>query len=155
MEINSKILKLAWDQLCMPIFNELCPGYSNQPQAALKHIRQSYINADGNLVCTPVFTYYQRMMNAMHPFASNIRFPKSVNNALIDGLDKHLMPIFCRNHANHALQHNLEASFQRSRFGIIRCVMTMAKDEVQSISAIARSSVGRQTFKSNVLAFPS
>ncbi len=58
MEIDSKILKLAWHQLCAFIFNELCPGYSNQPQAVLQHINQAYINGDGNLLCTPVFAYY-------------------------------------------------------------------------------------------------
>jgi hypothetical protein len=68
MEIDRKILKLAWHQLCASIFNELCPGYSNQPQAVLEHIKQSYIDADGNNVCIPVFAYYQRMMNAMRPF---------------------------------------------------------------------------------------
>jgi hypothetical protein len=94
MEVDAKILKLAWHQLCTSIFNELCPGYSNQPQAALEHIKQSYLDTEGNLVCTPVFAYYQRMMNAMRPFASEARFPKSVCNALIEGLDKRLVAIF-------------------------------------------------------------
>jgi hypothetical protein len=112
MEVDGKILKLAWHQLCTLIFNELCPGYSNQPQAALKHIKQSYLDTEGNLVCTPVFAYYQRMMNAMHPFASKVQFPKSICNALIDGLDKRLIAIFRRNYPNHAVPHNLQGSFQ-------------------------------------------
>ena len=66
--INGKILKLAWHQLCASIFTELCPGYSNQPQAALEHIKQSYVDADGNL-CTPMFAHYQCMMNVMCFFA--------------------------------------------------------------------------------------
>ncbi len=94
MEVDAKILKLAWHQLCASIFNKLCPGYSNQPQAALEHIKQSFLDAEGNLVCTPVFACYQRMMNAMRPFASKAQFPKSVCNALIDGLDKRLTAIF-------------------------------------------------------------
>jgi hypothetical protein len=76
MEISKKILKLAWHQLCASIFNKLCPGYSNQPQAALKHMKQSYIDTDGNNVCFPVFIYYQRMMNSMHLFTGKARFPK-------------------------------------------------------------------------------
>jgi hypothetical protein len=114
MEINGKILKLVWHQLCALIFNKLCPGYSNQPQAALKHIKQSYINADGNIVCIPVFAYYQWMMNTMHPFAGKAHFPKSVCNVLIDGLDKCLTAIFCCNYADHAVLHDLQASYQRS-----------------------------------------
>jgi hypothetical protein len=37
-----KILKIAWHQICTSIFNEIYPEYSNQPQAALEHIKQSY-----------------------------------------------------------------------------------------------------------------
>ena len=154
-DIDGKIIKLAWHQLCSSIFTEICPGYSNQPQAALEHIKQSYLDADGNLVCTPVFAYYQRMMNAMRPFAGEAAFPKSVCNALIDGMDKRLLAIFRRNYADHSVLHPLTAAFQRSRFPFILQAMQSAEDEVQSISAIARSSVAGQAFKTDVLAFPS
>jgi hypothetical protein len=63
-----KILKIAWHQICTSIFNEICPEYSNQPQATLEHIKQSYQDGNGNVVCTPAFAYYQRMMNAMWSF---------------------------------------------------------------------------------------
>ncbi len=155
LEIYRKILKLTWHQLCDSIFSKLCPGYSNQPQAVLKHIKQSYIDADGNNVCIPVFAYYQQMMNAMRPFAGKAQFPKSVCNLLIDGLDKHLMVIFCCNYVNHAVLHDLQASYQRSGFPIILQAMQLAEDEVHSISAIAPSSVVGQAFKSDALAFPS
>jgi hypothetical protein len=107
LEIDGKILKLAWHQLCASIFNKLYLGYSNQPQAALKHIKQSYIDAVSNNICIPVFAYYQWVMNAMRTFAGKARFPKSVCDALIDGLDKHLMAIFRRNYINHAVLHDL------------------------------------------------
>jgi hypothetical protein len=155
MEVDGKILKLAWHQLCASIFNELCPGYMNQPQAALEHINESYLNNKGNLVCMPVFAYYQRMMDAMRPFASEARFLKSVCNALIDGLDKRLTAIFRRNYPDHTILHDLQGSFQRSRLPTILDAMTMAEEEVQSFSAIVRSSVGGQAFKSDALAFPS
>jgi len=93
-DIDGKILKLAWHQLCASIFTEIFPGYSNQPQAALEHIKQSFLDSEGNLICTPVFAYYQQMMNAMRLFAGEVVFPKSVCNALIDGMDKCLMAIF-------------------------------------------------------------
>jgi hypothetical protein len=155
MEVDGKIFKFAWHQLCTLIFNELCPGYLNQPQATLEHIKQLYLDTKGNLVCTPVFAYYQQMMNTMRPFASEARFPKSVCNALIDGLDKRLIAIFRRNYPDHAVLHNLQGSFQRSHLPIILDAMTMAEEEVQLISAIARSSVGGQAFKLDALAFPS
>jgi hypothetical protein len=75
LDIKQKILKLAWHQLCVSIFTEICPGYSSQPHAALDHIKQSYVDSEGNMVLTPVFAYYQHMMNGMRPFAGEARFP--------------------------------------------------------------------------------
>jgi hypothetical protein len=95
---EQKILNIAWHQICTSIFNEICPEYSNQPQAALKHIKQSYQDANGNVICTPAFAYYQRVMNAMRPFAGDKRFPVSVCNMLIDGIDQCLVPIFRRHY---------------------------------------------------------
>ncbi len=115
-KIDGKILKLAWHQVCASVFNELFPGYSNEPQAAIEHIRQCYQDSEGNNVCTTVFIYFQRMMNVMRPFAGNARFPKSLCNALIDGLDKRLVPIFRRNYPDHAVLHDLNAAYQRSKF---------------------------------------
>ena len=155
-EIDGKIVKLAWHQVCASIFNELCPNYSNQPQAAIKHIRQSYVDGDGNIVCTSVFAYYQRMMNAMRPFAGEAQFPKSVCNALIDGLDKRLVAIFRRNYTDHAILHDLNASSQRRCFPEILQAMQSAEEEVQLITAIARSSVSSgQAFPIHAPAFPS
>ncbi len=92
----------------------------------------------------------------MRPFAGDAQFPKSVCNALIDGLDKRLIAIFCRNHANHALLHKLTASYQCRCFPEILQAMQSAEEEVQSISAIARSSVsGGQAFPITAQAFPS
>ncbi len=150
-----KILKIAWHQICTSIFNEICPEYSNQPQAALEHIKQSYQDGDGNVVCTPAFAYYQRMMNAMQPFAGDERFPISICNKLIDGIDQRLVPIFHRHYQAYAVIHNLQASYQRSRFPLILSTMKLAKDKVQSIATIARSSVGGQAFTYSTNVYPS
>ncbi len=98
LDIKQKILKLAWHQICTSVFAEICPGYSSQPHAALDHIKQSYVDGNGNMVSTPVFAYYQWMMNGMRPFAGEARFPVSVCNMLMDGLDSRLVSIFRRNY---------------------------------------------------------
>ncbi len=91
----------------------------------------------------------------MCPFAGEARFPKSICNALIDGLDKCLMAIFRCNYPNHAVLHSLEAAYQRSHFPDIIQAMQLAEDEVHSISAIVHSSVNGQVFKSDAMAFAS
>ena len=127
-EIDGKIVKLAWHQVCASIFNKLCPNYSNQPQAAIEHIRQSYVDGDGNIVCTSVFAYYQRMMITMHPFAGEAQFLKSICNALVDGLDKCLVTIFGQNYVDHAILHDSNASSpQRRHFPEILQAMQSAE----------------------------
>jgi hypothetical protein len=59
LDIEQKILKLAWHHLCTSIFAEICPGYSSQPHANIDHIEQSYVDSEGNMVSTPVFAYCQ------------------------------------------------------------------------------------------------
>jgi len=78
--IQAKILKLGFKQICSSIFQQLCPGYSDQPHAALEHIRQSAPGPDGQLVTASVIEYFQRMMNAARPFATEQTYAISVCN---------------------------------------------------------------------------
>ncbi len=89
------------------------------------------------MVSTPVFAYYQQMMNGMRPFAGEASFPVSICNMLMDGLDSRIVPIFRQNYKDYVLAHNLQASFQRSKFPAILSAMQMSEDEVKSITAIA------------------
>ncbi len=68
--IKGKILPLTYTMICNILFLELCPGYSNQPHAALDHICQVHYDRDGNHVVSSVQAYFQQMMNASRPFSS-------------------------------------------------------------------------------------
>jgi hypothetical protein len=70
VDIQEKILRLAAASICQMMFTELCPGYSNQPHAALDHIRQVHNDKDGNAVSSLVQAYYQQLMSASCPFLS-------------------------------------------------------------------------------------
>jgi hypothetical protein len=52
-EIHSKIM-IAMPSVLNCLFNQLCPGYSKEPHAALDHIRQTYEDAEGNVIFQPV-----------------------------------------------------------------------------------------------------
>jgi hypothetical protein len=93
------------------------------------------------------------MMSAIHPFSGNTMFPKSVCNALIDGMDGRLLCIFKKYYADHAILHDLSTTFQRSRFRQIFAAMQMAEDEVHSISVVAHDSIGGQAFSANDYAY--
>jgi hypothetical protein len=120
IEIDQKLLKLACHQICASFFAEICNGYTKEPQATLDHIKQVYVDGDRNQVCV---AYYQRMMSAMRPFAGNKMFLKSVCNPLVDGMSTHLQLIFCKYYPNHAMLHNLSATFQCNHFHQILIAM--------------------------------
>jgi len=69
-DIQEKILRLAAVPICQMMFTELCPGYSNQPHAALDHISRVHSDKDGNAVSSSVQAYYQQLMSASRPFSS-------------------------------------------------------------------------------------
>jgi hypothetical protein len=119
LEIERKIWQLTWPEICASAFHEVCPSYSDKPYAALEHIRQTCNDSNGTLVTTPVFAYYQKVMNAIRPFSKDVCFPVSMCNYLIDGLDQRLTSIFRRNYPNYGQPHDMLASHQRSRFPII------------------------------------
>jgi len=78
--IQAKILKLGFKQICSSIFQQLCPGYRDKPHAALEHIRQSAPGPDGQMVTASVIEYFQCMMNAARPFATEQTYAISVCN---------------------------------------------------------------------------
>jgi hypothetical protein len=57
-KLHTKILKLGFHQIAHSIFEQLCPGYSNQPHAALDHICQSATGPDGQVVTSTVIEFY-------------------------------------------------------------------------------------------------
>jgi hypothetical protein len=95
------------------------------------------------------------MMNAMRPFVGDERFPISICNKLIDGIDQLLVPIFRHHYQVYAVIHYLQALYQRSHFPLILSAMKLAEGKVQSIATITRSSVGGQAFTYSANVYPS
>ncbi len=147
--IQTKILKLGFKQICASIFQQLCPGYSDQPHAALEHIRQLAPGPDGQMVTASVIEYYQCMMNAARPFATKHTYAISVCDRFIEGLDRRLVPCFRCMYQAHSTFHNLNGAYQRAQLPIILTAAQAAEDEVKGVQEI-RGLLG-QGFYSNVI----
>jgi hypothetical protein len=117
--IHAKILHLGCKQIAASIFVQLCPSYSNQPHAVLEHIRQMLTGANGQPITASVIKYYQRMMNAVPPFATQWLYAISMCNCFIQGLECTLMPQFWKNHPQHSSAHNLSGAYQRRMLLVI------------------------------------
>jgi len=144
--IQAKILRLGFWQICASIIVQLCPGYSDQPPAVLEHIRQTLVGPNGHPVTTWVLEYYQRMINASRLFAVQARYPISVCDRFIQGLDLTILPSFRKMYPNHLLVHNLSGSYQRRIMSVILSASQAAEDECKQFQDIARGMLASQEF---------
>jgi hypothetical protein len=144
--IHAKILKLGFKQICASFFTQLCPGYSNQPHAVLKHICQTSTGFDGHPVSATIIKYYQHMMNTVRPFATQQRYAIGNCNRFIQGLEKTLHPSFWRLYPNLSTILNLDGSYQRHMLPTILAAAQAAKDDQNQIQEIARGMLVGQGF---------
>lgn len=141
-EINKKILKLAFNQICSTLFATLCPNYTSQPHAAVDVIKQSYIDSDGNRVSSSVFAYHLRMTLAMRPFVSARVFPVSVCNKFMQGLDPRILSYFEQFYPAHNDFHELTGQVQRDKLHLIYMAAIQAENAYIVTTTAARDAVG-------------
>jgi hypothetical protein len=102
--------------------------------------------ANGQPVTHSVIEYYQRMTNAVRPFATQWQNVNSVCDCFIQGLDCTLMPQFQKNYPQHSSAHDLSGAYQRHMLPIIIAAVQAAKEKCQQIQDIARTIVTSQGF---------
>ena len=87
-KIHAKIHKPGLKQICHLVFSQLCPGYSNQPHAALDHIRhQSFTGPNNQFIMLMVIEFYQCLINKNQPFQAKRNYPACVRDIFIWKLD--------------------------------------------------------------------
>jgi hypothetical protein len=95
------------------------------------------------MVTASVIEYYQRMMNALRPFATETTYAISVCNQFIQGLDCRLLPCFRRMYPMHLTIHDLNGAYQHQQLPIILAAAQAAKDKVKGMQDIARGLLGQ------------
>jgi len=108
-KISSKIIRLATPSILGHLFNQLCPGYSKEPHAALDHIWQTYDDATGKTIFSLVYDYYTRILGASRPFIDQEVLPVSICQVFMDGLN------FCLLAGFHTHFPNFSQSQERFR----------------------------------------
>jgi hypothetical protein len=136
-EINSKTLCLAFATVCTTLFLKLCPGYSNQPQVALDHIRQVHIGRKGNQVASLVQSYFQQLMSMAQPFTNQQDFPISLCAKFMEGLDQHLITGFQRDFPQHSIVQPLDATHQLKILQEMLQVAQQAEEDYGSVQRAA------------------
>jgi hypothetical protein len=111
--ISMKIIHLATPSILDHLFIQLCPGYSKEPHAALDHIRQTYNDATGNTIFSPVFDYYTQILAASRPFINQEVLPVSICQAFMVGLDPRLLAGFHTHFPKYSKLQERTATHQR------------------------------------------
>jgi hypothetical protein len=101
------------------------------------------------MVTAFIIEYYQRMMNALRPFATKHTYAISLCDWFIQGLDRCLLPCFRCMYPMHSTVHNLYGAYQCQQLPIILAAAQAAKDKVKGVQDIAPGHLG-QGFYSNV-----
>jgi hypothetical protein len=112
-KVRPKIIMLATPSVLECLFNQLYPGYSKQPYAALDHIWQMYEDAEGNTIFQSVFDYYMQILGASCPFIDQDPLPVSICQVFIDGLNSNLIAGFCSYFPNCSVLQALTTTHQR------------------------------------------
>jgi hypothetical protein len=141
-EIRNKIIMLATPLVLDCLFNQLCPGYSKKPHAALDHIRQTYKDAEGNVIFQPVFDYYRQILSASRPFIDQDPLLISICQIFTDGLDSHLIKGFRTHSPNYSTSQALAATHQHNTLEQMMQAAVKAESENDSIRATASEAVG-------------
>jgi hypothetical protein len=152
-KICSKIIMLATPLVLECLFNQLCPGYSKEPHAALEHIQQTYEDTVGNTIFQLVFDYYTQILGASCPFIDQDPLPVSICQVFIDGLDSWLIAGFYSHFPNHSVLQALTATHQRKTLEAMMQAAVKAETEYTNIRTIASKAMGRtpgQAFQAQV-----
>jgi hypothetical protein len=142
LEICSKIIMLATPSVLECLFNQLCPGYSKEPQTALDHIQQMYEDTEGNTIFQLVFDYYSQILGTTCPFVDQDFLPISICQVFIDGLDSLLIAWFCSHCPNYSILQALTAIHQGKTLEAMMQATVKAKTEYTNIRTIVSKAMG-------------
>jgi hypothetical protein len=141
-KINMKVIRLATPSVIDHLFNQLCPGYSKEPHAALDHIRQTYNDSNGNTVFSSMFEYYTQILAASCPFINQEVLPISVCQAFMDGLDSCLLAGFCTYFPDYSKLQERTATHQRKVLQVMLQAALCAETEFNNIRTIVSEVYG-------------
>ena len=93
-EIESNILRVCMESVFANIFLAAAPNYTNQPEAALEHVKQIFTDSDGKEVYRPVQAYYTQILGDIQPFVGQRMSPVNVAEKFKSNMDPGLSSFF-------------------------------------------------------------
>jgi hypothetical protein len=138
--------------VCESIFKDVflatAPNYTDQPEAALKHVYQFVTNTEGNKRCRSVQEYYTQHMAALQPFIKERLFLVNAAENFKTLLDPELFPFFKQAYPFHSNVVDLNSSLQLAALCDMLSAAQVAEENRKTISKVALTAVNAQSFVS-------
>jgi hypothetical protein len=143
--ITRAILKLSLAMMETPIFQQLCPNYTDKPHAAVEGITLTYLDPEGNIVTHTVAQYNSFLSNASRTFAHLPEYPVDLCLIFIRGLHPDVKSVFEEMYPNHSAPHDRSGHAQRTALAEILRIASTAESRVLSTQCLDARQMG-QTF---------
>lgn len=143
-KIRHSVLRIAEPTILHEVFIQLCPNYTNKPQAAVEGISQSYLDPQGNPVQQSVNQYYHRFQIAARPVLANQRvLPCDLVSMFIAGLHPDVKAAFEEQYPNHNEPHDRQSRAQRLALANVLRLATIAEGRVRMVSNVVARQYGQ------------
>ena len=128
-EIESKILRVCMEAVLNNIFLAVAPNFTNQPEAALEYVMQTYTDSDGKQVYRSVQEYHTQIMGAIQPFVAQRVFPVNVVEKFKSNMDPGLSKFFKKAYPNWSNAVPLQGELQLATLRSMLVAAQTAEDD--------------------------
>jgi hypothetical protein len=108
-----------WSNIEKDIFVHQCPGYTNNPCAAVEGITQTYPDAFGNIVRLSIAQYSSILQNATRTFAHLKVYPCDLCGIFMQGVHPDIKAVFEELYDQHAAPHDRNGCAQPTAYAKI------------------------------------
>lgn len=139
---EERVLSIALPVIKRRAFKVLCPQHKVNPDYVVKHLRQTFVDAEGNQVTLPVQEYVHDMMTGSIPFASMETYPCDLMKLTIDGLDSRVRAHFNELYPDHAADNPKDSHTQQVGMENILLKATIAEAKLRATQDTVTSMLG-------------
>ena len=148
-KIIQTIYRLARVTILASVFSQLCPNFTDKPQAAVEALWQTFTNAEGNVVSHTIAVFSSIFLNALRPMVGLDTWPIDVVALYISRLNKDIRAVVEELYPQHSDPHDRNGTSQRTQLAVVIRHSVVAEKRVLNMKSICVSQMG-QSFYSPV-----
>ena len=146
IDLETKILRVVLPAVCQDVFQGIAPNYTEQPEAALEHVKQIIVDTSGEKICRTVQDYYTQFMGALQAIIKDRTFPVNACEKFKNNIDPELLPFFKQSYPTHTDVVALDSSLQLAALRAMLQAAQKAEDNRKLIAKAAVTAVNAQSF---------